>query len=857
MFPASKSGFCSNCEKLFEQKRAIELQNREEERRRENERLRIAEVAKKAEEELKKKQDLLLRNQVNEEEQRLREERQRDAERRLLVAQDRQRRDEEYLKAEEIRQEEANKSQMSEAHNNSVSIVYQPDNKEAKQKSKEPKEIKSKNMETQQMPDRHLDVKETSKEHQYQVGEAVYFGVYPQIVKKQLPVKWHIISIENDTGLLLADSILDLQVMSVSDGIGVHWIDSDLRQWMNTTMLSALFNKAEKRAILTQYITNTDLNGTKHPSTADKLFLLDYKEFKALEQSMKVAVATQYCLQHSAKLLIINNESSKENESPLLWWLRTTGKTTGSILVVNDSGSIESVNGDETHHVHGIRPAMYVNLSLLNSIIAKSSKYHDVEKQFAFAQEEENKRREELKKTEKASYKDIATLDHQNSDVELVTEQEKEKPAQDEKEGVPQEDHGKQEPIITEVTLERASKEKNIAAKEAQKAEEEKQQEQRSIINNRIIEISQIPVFEDRFGAIIQAFPELRSERRIFFGLMKDFFPLQRKEINLLTSVYDLGIISEFEKASLISNTFAYRFVKRMIDEYGVSKLNANWAVSVWCVYYGKKYLNLPCEVVLQGSNTSETITNDDPFSNDNQYTKPVYHFRTASDGYAVYGISDKKISFLNVPALYNGMPVTRILPHAFELCVASEAFLPEGIVSIGKEAFCHCHELKRVIIPSSLQSIGDSAFCDCAKLKTITLHKGLKIIGDSAFAGTALRQINMPDTLTKIGRGAFRHCSSLTTINLPKYLNSIPEKAFSDCVSISKIEIPNNVHSIGSEAFAGCSSLLFLVVPRNVLSIGDNAFDRMDPRFTLICAAGTIAEQYARTHKVPYQIVG
>ena len=65
-----------------------------------------------------------------------------------------------------------------------------------------------------------------------------------------------------------------------------------------------------------------------------------------------------------------------------------------------------------------------------------------------------------------------------------------------------------------------------------------------------------------------------------------------------------------------------------------------------------------------------------------------------------------------------------------------------------------------------------------------------------------------------------------------------------------------NNVHSIESEAFAGCSSLLFLVVPKSVLSIGDNAFDRMDPRFTLICAAGTVAEKYARAHKVPYQIV-
>ena len=47
-------------------------------------------------------------------------------------------------------------------------------------------------------------------------------------------------------------------------------------------------------------------------------------------------------------------------------------------------------------------------------------------------------------------------------------------------------------------------------------------------------------------------------------------------QINLLSTAYDLGITKEIAKTQHITNSFAFRFVKRLIHEYGVGALNAD-----------------------------------------------------------------------------------------------------------------------------------------------------------------------------------------------------------------------------------------------------------------------------------------
>jgi hypothetical protein len=66
-----------------------------------------------------------------------------------------------------------------------------------------------------------------------------------------------------------------------------------------------------------------------------------------------------------------------------------------------------------------------------------------------------------------------------------------------------------------------------------------------------------------------------------------------------------------------------------------------------------------------------------------------------------------------------------------------------------------------------------------------------------------------MPTKLVKIGRRAFKGCSSLTSIILPVSTAVIGFDAFADCSSLARIAIPKDFREIEDhEAFGGCDSL-------------------------------------------------
>ena len=70
-----------------------------------------------------------------------------------------------------------------------------------------------------------------------------------------------------------------------------------------------------------------------------------------------------------------------------------------------------------------------------------------------------------------------------------------------------------------------------------------------------------------------------------------------------------------------------------------------------------------------------------------------------------------------------------------------------------------------------------------------------------------------------------YEECTSLTGIEIPNSVTSIGDGAFSDCTSLTSIEIPNSVTSIGDDAFSDCSSLTSIEIPNSVTGIGDYAF--------------------------------
>ena len=93
---------------------------------------------------------------------------------------------------------------------------------------------------------------------------------------------------------------------------------------------------------------------------------------------------------------------------------------------------------------------------------------------------------------------------------------------------------------------------------------------------------------------------ESLNDKKRFTALVKDLFPDQAKNVNVLLMAYNMGIAQDIQNTSRINNTFAFRYVKQLMDDFGMSRVNADWIVSVWCVCYGNKVLGRTCEITLQ-----------------------------------------------------------------------------------------------------------------------------------------------------------------------------------------------------------------------------------------------------------------
>ena len=80
--------------------------------------------------------------------------------------------------------------------------------------------------------------------------------------------------------------------------------------------------------------------------------------------------------------------------------------------------------------------------------------------------------------------------------------------------------------------------------------------------------------------------------------------------------------------------------------------------------------------------------------------------------------------------------------------------------------AFAPASSVTTYIIPDGVTTIGYNAFRDCSKLTSITIPEGVTEIGTEAFRScTSLTEITIPDSVTTIGSQAFEGCSKLTSV--------------------------------------------------------------------------------------------
>lgn len=97
--------------------------------------------------------------------------------------------------------------------------------------------------------------------------------------------------------------------------------------------------------------------------------------------------------------------------------------------------------------------------------------------------------------------------------------------------------------------------------------------------------------FEVEFLDLLTRYPDALFDFQKFFGLMNDLFPQKRLQVNLMVTLQKMDIVKAIKDAPEMTPTFTHRFIKRLANDFGVKNSFAEWAVSVWCVCYGKQVL--------------------------------------------------------------------------------------------------------------------------------------------------------------------------------------------------------------------------------------------------------------------------
>ena len=194
----------------------------------------------------------------------------------------------------------------------------------------------------------------------------------------------------------------------------------------------------------------------------------------------------------------------------------------------------------------------------------------------------------------------------------------------------------------------------------------------------------------------------------------------------------------------------------------------------------------------------------------------PAEDYRCGDDAYWAFDEATGTLTISGTGAIYDDFFAN--IPEIKELVIE------EGITFIGMGTFAFCENLVHVELPDTLTEIGTGAFRSTG-LVELVIPEGVTSIGGEAFYGSKLTSVNIPGSVVEWGNGAFQECLNLKDATFGAGITAVPSYIFMGCTSLETVVFPESVTSIGWCSFKGCTSLTNVVLPDGLQELQAEAF--------------------------------
>ena len=176
------------------------------------------------------------------------------------------------------------------------------------------------------------------------------------------PIKWRVISVDENDAFLLAEKCLDSQPYNKEE-TAVTWETCSLRTWLNNDFFNRAFSSEEQAVIKETTVVNNDTPNSDNDkkdiiNTSDKIYLLSLAE----SQNVKYGFSEGYNVTNQAREAEITSYGNGGHYYE--WWLRNSSMSNPScVYTVEQNGEIDdnALCDNDAGNV-GVRPVLHINL---------------------------------------------------------------------------------------------------------------------------------------------------------------------------------------------------------------------------------------------------------------------------------------------------------------------------------------------------------------------------------------------------------------------------------------------------------------------------------------------------------------